>query len=89
VAAKQAGEAAKAYIYLSQYAMAILHPKDGIATHPQISKIDAGDRTNANKIAAVVLKRVEGMKEEIKAEFVKKVRARARSQLVLHETQCR
>jgi hypothetical protein len=73
IAAMKAGERAKAYIYLSQYAMAVMHPKDGIATHPQYSKIDEGDRKRAKVIAAKVLERVEQLQEEVKNEFVQKV----------------
>ena len=69
----KAGERAKAYIYLSQYAMAVMHPRDGIATHPQYSKIDEGDRKRAKVIAAKVLERVEQLQEEVKNEFVQKV----------------
>ena len=75
IAALKAGERAKAYIYLSQYAMAMMHPKDGIATHPSYSKIDEGERKNADKIAKTVLERVEKLRDEVKRDFVEKVRA--------------
>lgn len=74
IAAMKAGESAKAYIYLSQYAMAVMHPVKGISRHPHYTEIDAGDRDKAKIIGKKVLERVERLQEEVKADFVRKVR---------------
>ncbi len=52
-----------------------MHPKDGITTHPQYSKIDERERKRAQIVAKKVLERVEQLRGEVTNDYIETVRA--------------